>query len=237
MPADPILKELYPDPVAFTQPALSAEDTFIDKVSSALEEQEIDFDSLTEQEKDEVIEAALEQEQAEPQEAGAPEAGAPEAEATKEAEAKFVEADTMGRVMAHSFNQELGEIELEKDSASATSKEVARAKDIMSAAKQKNRPMLSRAGRVGSKAYQSAKGVAGKGVAAGGRAASAVGRHLAKRKAPYLAGAGALAAGLGGGYALGKKSADAEFEAAVSNATAERLAEVLTDMGVDPDQI
>jgi hypothetical protein len=36
---------------------------------------------------------------------------APEADLEKEAQAKFEEADFLGRVMAHSFNQELGEIE------------------------------------------------------------------------------------------------------------------------------
>lgn len=225
MSADPILKELYPTAALETQPeALSPEETFIQKVSSALDEQEIDFDALTEQEKDDVIQSALDQEQAEgaPQE-GAQQEGEPTEEATKEAEAKFVEADTMGRVMAHSFNQELGE--LQKESAESPT-EVAKAKEIMKATKQKARGLLGQARVAGGKAR-----------AVAGRTAKQVGAHVAKRKAPYLAGAGAALGAGGAGYALGKKSADEQFEAAVSDATAERLAEVLTELGVDPDQI
>lgn len=203
MSADPILSQLYP--TGNTAPAEpTADEIFMSKVSAALTEQGIDFDSMTPQEQDEVIQSALEQEQA-------PAAGAqPEAatEATKEAEAKLIEADTMGRVMAHSFNQELGE--LQKESASGFSK-----KERLMAALQKGK----------GKAVAGAKAVAGK--------ARAVAAHPGARKGAI--GAGLLAAGYGAGRM--KKSAAEGAQEFIENTVTERTAEALESLGIEPEQL
>lgn len=146
----------------------------------------------------------------------------------KEAQAKFEEADFLGRVMAHSYTQELEKI---------------------AAKRGKKKPgLLTRASRgterFGRKYVTDPVGTAGKWVGgqvargAGAVAKSRVGRsvsrgarafggHMARHRGKY--GLGGVAAGLGaGGYALAKEASAFEKLAEL------RAAEMLNAVGVDP---
>jgi hypothetical protein len=157
----------------------------------------------------------------------AAEAAPESAELEKEAAAKFEEADFLGRVMAHSFNQELHEIEKE-----------ASAKGALQKAYQKT------LGRVGAKAEQAVrdrstgagfkKEVARQAEKAEGapksellqRAQEAIDRkaRIANVAAQVATGAGAAgAAGVGAAALKDKKSADVAFDALVQQRALEHL--------------
>jgi len=130
---------------------------------------------------------------------------------------KAAEADLMGRIMAHSFTQELETIK------EAGAKEVAgkvvefgrkaggKAKGAVGAALQKRREVMN----VGQKAEGIMRGKGGLGMAKGVKAkATHIGRALkgrAAQAAPYAAGAGAV----GGGAYIAKKKMDKEKKSSV----------------------
>lgn len=135
-----------------------------------------------------------------------------EQQMAKEAQAKFEEADFLGRVMAHSYTQELEKIAGARELAGRAAGAIERGGRSVS-------DRLGRAGAAaGKKIGEGAKSLAGSrvGKAVGhgvssahkalGRGASAAGGHLSKHRGKYTAGAGAAAAGYGAHKAMHKEA-------------------------------
>lgn len=213
---DPLLSEIY-GTAALSE--VSPQDAAVEKIAAALGEQNIDFDALSDEEKSELVEAALAAEEGgeEAAEEGAEEgteAGeAEESEKTSEA-AKFAEADTMGRIMAHSFTQERARLEKE---AAATPADTAKAKKMMGI-KQRLQSLKRQGGAVAR------------------RAGSSVASHLKAKKVLYGVGAGAAAAGYAAGR-MHKKSAPSVLDSFIESRAADLAAETLAELGVDPSQL
>ncbi len=101
---DPTLMAIYGTVPAGQEK--TAEDKAIEKLSAALEAESVDFDKLSAEEQNALLETAQQATGTE----GQPAAPAKPTEADKEAQAKFAEADFMGRVIAHSQWDELRKI-------------------------------------------------------------------------------------------------------------------------------
>jgi hypothetical protein len=123
----------------------------------------------------------------------------------KEAQAKFEEADLLGRVMAHAYTDELEKIASHRKTAGK-----------MDAAKSAIKGAAGKARDVAAHAHGSARGY-------GARAAE----HVKSNKGAY-AGAGAAAAG---GFAAGRMSKKAS---AFEKLAEEHAAEILSATGYDP---
>ena len=109
---DPTLTAIYGTVPAGQEK--TAEDKAIENLSAALEAESVDFTKLSAEEQSALLETAQQAtvttgQPAAPA-AGAPAAPAESTEADKEAQAKFAEADFMGRVIAHSQWDELRKI-------------------------------------------------------------------------------------------------------------------------------
>jgi hypothetical protein len=215
---DPLLSEIY-GTAALSE--VSPQDAAVEKIAAALGEQNIDFDALSDEEKNELVEAALAAEEGgeEATEEGAEEeteAGeAEESEKTSEA-AKFAEADTMGRIMAHAFKQEQARLEKE---AAASPEDLKKAKKMMGI--KQRLQSLKRHGGVAAR-----------------RAGAAVAGHVRSHPKSYGA-AGALGAA-GAGFAAGrmsKKSSASVLDSYIEARAAEQTAEILADLGVDASQL
>jgi hypothetical protein len=146
-----------------TQPEVSAEDQLIEKIAADLSEEGVDIDDLSEEELEEVAAAY---EGAEGSEDGE---SAEDGEEKTAAQEKFAEADTMGRIMAHSMWQEVNLI-----------------KEAKSKPKGKGKPgflarMKARASGAGASVVKHVKkfpkSYAGLGAAAAGGAGYALGRR------------------------------------------------------------
>lgn len=129
-------------------------------------------------------------------------------ELMKEAQAKFEEADFLGRVMAHSYTQELDKIAASKAAA----------------------PSKTKTAGVGAALGRLREGA--------GAAASAAKSHggkaldfAAKHKKEIGIGAGAAAAGGAAGYAAGRSKEASVF---VEKLAQIKAAEILTENGIDP---
>jgi hypothetical protein len=161
---------------------------------------------------------------------GAADPAALEAEAVKLAQEKFEEADFLGRVMAHAYNQELEKIAQEKTAGTRGAWKGVEA-----------------AGKAGKAIGSAAKGAFG---AAKGKAQS-IGGHMKAHTAPgssskvrgamdhglrnkerYAVGAGAAAAGVGAKKAFGGKNKEAS---AFEKLAELRAGELLGAAGVTPD--
>jgi len=144
-----------------------------------------------------------------------------EQEMAKEAQAKFEEADFLGRVMAHSYTQELEKIATVRES-------LGRAAEKVEHVGRKVTDTIGRGGAAAGKGIgRAAKWTAGH-VASG---AKATGRHLMKHRGKYGLGAGAA------GLAAGAEATRRHFkkEASAFEKLAEmRAAEILQANGVDP---
>jgi len=150
-----------------------------------------------------------------------------------EAQAKFEEADFLGRVMAHSFNQEsekiasakLGPGNFSGHAAHLGHKAVGAVGDAAKA--------------VGAKVKGVAHGIGGHAKARLAEGSSSpfhhlgnAGRHVAKHPGAYGA-AAAGAAGLGAGYAAGHHTKEATVNA-IEKAAMQQAASILQANGIDP---
>lgn len=185
----------------------SPEDTATQKLAAALDEEGIDFDALDPADQQKLMD------ELQSGESEAPEGAEEAVEGEKTAEALFNEADQMGRIMAHATHQEAQLIQQDDLEKSA-------AKGRVSKAMEKAKKALKGAGK-GTMRYGSK----------GGKAVM----RAAKRH-PLLAAGAAGAGGLGAGYGLGKKSADAEVETAIEEAAEERALEMLQEAGYDIEE-
>jgi hypothetical protein len=149
----------------------SPEDQLIEKIAADLSEEGVDIDDLSEDELAEVAEAYEAEEEGE-------EEGGEEGEEKTAAEEEFSNADTMGRIMAHSMWQELSLIKEAKKARKARKPMVE--KGLLARLKEK-----ARAGRravvKGLKKYPRTS--IGAGLAAAGGAGYALGRREKKASA------------------------------------------------------
>lgn len=106
----------------------TAEDKAIEKLSAALEAENVEFDKLSAEEQNALLDTASKAiaepaKEGEAQGEGQPAAEAAQPEAEKEAQQKFAEADFMGRVMAHSQWDELRKLSEANGQAELTAAE------------------------------------------------------------------------------------------------------------------
>ena len=149
--------------------------------------------------------------------------------AVKEAQAKFEEADFLGRVMAHSYTNELEKIATEGGKGRFT-----RAHE---AVERGGRHATDRAGKAGAfvgrhagkagKAVGHGAAVAGKAV---GRAAAHAGRFALKHRGKGAIGAAVVGAGVGAHHAMKKQAS------AFDTLAEQRALEILAENGIDPSQ-
>ena len=191
------------------------------------EEEGVDLSSLSEEQLQALANEVLsDEEQAYPEQT--------EEYLAKEAQAKFEEADFLGRVMAHSYTQELekiaagGLVDASGNPVSSGSNRVKRT--LLRAAdrsEEVGRKMTDTIGRGGKAVGRAAKWTAGH-VASG---AKSTGKHLMKHRGKYGLGLGAA------GLATGAEATRRHFkkEASAFNKLAEmRAAEILQANDIDP---
>lgn len=187
------------------------------------EEGQVDLSQLTEEEAmqlaNEVIEAAANEDGAPQQE---PQQEQVEEELAKEAQAKFEEADFLGRVMAHSYTQELEKIAMHQpvhgDPGDPTTGHY-RPKLDMNVARSKWGHRFHRAKE---KLIQHAR---------------TAGKHISKHRAPYAIGGTALAAGAAGALAAHKSNkSTGKTKTAFEKLAEDRALEILQANGIDPSQ-
>jgi len=193
-------------------------DTAITKIAADLQEEDINIDDLTDEQVEALVAAYAEE--------GAPEETATdgETEKTAEAEQKFAEADYMGRIIAHSFVNEVGDIQKQ---ASAGGED--REKD---AARGKAKKLLARmtGGRYGKATLRERLGEAAQAVGKGAK--KVVGKIPGGKAGRIAAGVGAAGAlGAGGYAAMRKKSSDTTLDAAIEAKAIELLQEALAEEG------
>jgi len=165
------------------------------------------------------------QQQAQPQQ-GHPGMGTPgggagglSPEMAKEAQAKFEEADALGRVMAHAYVEELDKIA----SAREAEKTAGRFGDAAKA-------VGSRAKSMAQSASWKAKGHAENIGHQARTRAREVGDHIGRNKGAYGAGAGGIAAGVAAGRMSKKEKTASAFEKLATD----RAVEILQTLGIDP---
>lgn len=144
-----------------------------------------------------------------------------------EAQAKFEEADFLGRVMAHSFSQESEKI--------AAAKQASIGAQLGAAAHAAKGAIGGAAHAAKGKAMElggHAKLLGAGAMHHGGKALGSAVNHVKSHPAAYAAGA-AGAAGLGAGYAAGHHTKEATVNA-IEKAAMQQAASILQANGIDP---
>lgn len=196
---DPKLAELY----GTNQPMEDVEKLAAAELAENLAgEGGIDFSNLDPEEVEALAREVLE--------AQSGEEGAP----VGDEQEKVAEADYLGRVMAHSYNQEMRKIAADEAKTSFKEK------------------MKGGFHKMKGKAQAAGGYMKGKATAAGGAAKAHVGRHPKK----YMGAAGLGLAGAG--FAAGRKSkkSSAEEQSALDTLATQRALEILEANGIDPNE-